>query len=323
MMEIGPPGTPRGTYDEKPMSHCETLMREVPGQNVFQRDIIIELDSEGNPHRVPVPVNVSITKFEIKSIKEVDHKFTADFWLVYEWFERRIIWHNLVGEDTSNEIPQRKFNHLFVPLLVFKNTNTLKRSLLDSEATLFGRKLGNISKPEIHELLELGLFPGTENPIVYSRHFFMEFSNNFDLRFYPFDTQTVTVPIGPTEPATLVIPRFIDYVGRKSMRRFTVIRWNIAQMLDGGVSQVVVSITIKRRVTQTILSTFVPSLFILILAQVHSLHINYNHFSGNNILQEGALQDEHSNGHYEHAGDVHAQQQGFLQAACDRLSQAY
>ena len=279
------PGGRKNTYDER---KCGIKVRKeiLHGPPPFLPDLLIEHNPDGTLERAPVTVNVSLLEFDIKGVSEVDHKFYAKFQLVYEWYERRITWHNLKDEETLNELSEHHFEKLFVPSLLFKNTKTMERTKLDSATELFGRKEGVGKKPGDKELLEVALFSGSENPVVYSRSYFLEFTQDFDLQFYPFDEQLVTVEICPTQPAIKLMPELLDFVGSIDMRRFTVQSWSIEQRVEGKRLKdqlVVVKIQLKRRVTQVyfrilflmlhldsqvLLSTYLPSLCILVLAQV-------------------------------------------------------
>ena len=268
------PGPPWATYDEmRGVRSCETKVRvdvRQHGPPTFKPDLIIEHDKEGALQRVPVTVNVSMLDFEVKEVKEVEHKFFAKFKLVLEWFERRIIWHNLKEEETLNHLSEDHFEKLFVPILLFKNTKTLDRTKVDNESQLFGRRKGLSQKPDDHEPLETALFSGSQNPLVYSRSYFMEFTQDFDLKFYPFDKQLVRVEIGTTQSVIKLMPKLIDYVGTINSHRFTVQSWSIEQMIKGESLKghvVVVKVLLKRRITQVTTlellscpSSFIPTL---------------------------------------------------------------
>ena len=209
-------------------------MREVPGLGppTFSPDVNIQ-NVEGLNKRVPLTVNISLTEFEVVSVAEVNHKFTAKFVLTYEWFERRIVWHNLKKLENQNELPERKFEQVFVPTLIFRNTKTRQTSQLDGRTKVFGRLKGNLTKSEPEELEEVALYPGTDNPIVYSRYYYLELTENFNLLYYPFDEQLMVVELGPTQPGILVMAGVIEYSGPTSMRRFTVMEWRIEEMASG------------------------------------------------------------------------------------------
>ena len=242
---------------------------DVFGVPTFEHDILIEKDSSGVLKRVPIIFNVSLTEFSISGIKEVDSIFSAKFSLRFAWYERRISWHNLAEDQTLNEVLPHIYDQLFVPSLLFKNTPKMERSPLDGEALVFGRREGERRKCEPRELWEVGLYRGRENPIVYTRSFHHEFTNDFDLSYFPFDTQTLIVEIGPTQAAMEVVPGMMEYTGKRSTRRFWILDWTIKQRKGERAKDhlVVVSITIQRRVPQILLSTYLPSLCILIIAQ--------------------------------------------------------
>ena len=246
-------GRPKETYDETRNCGIKVRNEILHGPPPFEPDLMIEHNSDGSLQRAPVTVNVSLLAFDIAGVSEVEHKFYAKFQLVYEWYERRITWHNLKDEDTLNELSEHHFEKLFVPALLFRNTKTMEGTKLDSATELFGRKEGASKKPPDKELWEAALFSGSENPLVYSRSYYMEFTQDFDLQYYPFDEQLVTVEIGPTQPAIKLMPELLQFVGSVDMRRFTVQSWSIEQKIEGRRLReqlVVVKVHLKRRLTQ-------------------------------------------------------------------------
>ena len=50
-------------------------------------------------------------------------------------------------------------------------------------------KVTNYSKSPLDQLEEVAYYEGSANPVTYRRKFTKQFSCNFQLYFYPFDTQ--------------------------------------------------------------------------------------------------------------------------------------
>ena len=66
-----------------------------------------------------------------------------------------------------------------------------------------------------------------------------------------------------------LVPNLLNYAGPINLMQFTVLDWKIESGPDEADYDVVVTIVLKRRIEQQLLSTFLPSLCILILAQVN------------------------------------------------------
>merc|ERR1712004_795621 len=90
----------------------------------------------------------------------------------------------------------------------------------------------------------------------------------------------VTIEIGTTQSVIKLMPELLDYVGTINSHRFTVQSWSIEKMIKGESLKghmVVVKVLLKRRITQVLLSTYLPSLCILVLAQA-TTYFKKEHF---------------------------------------------
>ena len=61
--------------------------------------------------------------------------------------------------------------------------------MADSKSSLTVEKVTNYTKSLLDQLEEIAYYEGSENPVTYRRKFAKQFSCNFQLYFYPFDTQ--------------------------------------------------------------------------------------------------------------------------------------
>ena len=78
---------------------------------------------------------------------------------------------------------------VWVATVIFSNTPNNDFSLLDSKSSLTVEKKGNITMSTMNQLEEIAYYEGSENPITYSRKYTRDFSCNFHLQTFPFDTQ--------------------------------------------------------------------------------------------------------------------------------------
>ena len=74
------------------------------------------------------------------------------------------------------------------PKIVFYKTENGKTTKPDNRSMI---TIDRISPYELNEsdLRETAYFPGSENPITYSRIYSLDFKYSFELHRYPFDTQ--------------------------------------------------------------------------------------------------------------------------------------
>ena len=118
---------------------------------------------------------------------------------------------------------------------------------------------------------EIAYYKGSENSLQYARDFFLRFRWDFELRNYPFDTQICTFVLKKTsrfEKFMDLIPSQLIYLGPDSMAEFFIIGTDMVGGETTDKYDIQVRIIMKRRVSQHLLSTYLPSLCILIVAQV-------------------------------------------------------
>ena len=167
----------------------------------------------------------------------------------------------------------KQTQQLWIPIILFKNTDNNLETLVDSKATILVKKMGNFTKSSNYEVRDTAYYKGSQNPLEYAREFHYKFNCQFALELYPFDTQTCTILLSKqTRVANFIklVPHNLTYTGPINLMQFTVLDWKIASGPDEAEYDVVITIVLKRRIEQHLLSTFLPSLCILILAQVRS-----------------------------------------------------
>ena len=69
-----------------------------------------------------------------------------------------------------------------------------------------------------------------------------------------------------------LIPSHLNYSGPLDMAEFVIIDYDMFDMANSDDFDIKVQITMKRRISQHLLSTYLPSLCILIIAQVTSFY---------------------------------------------------
>ena len=97
---------------------------------------------------------------------------------------------------------------------------------------------------------ETSYFPGSENPITYSRTYTLNFLCIFELQRYPFDTQICKLKIGPTHKQlsfVKLIPDKLQYLRPVEMLTYSVVDYQIGES-DHGL--VVVTVWLKRMVSR-------------------------------------------------------------------------
>ena len=204
---------------------------------------------------------------KITGIIEIDMKFEVKFELFIDWFDKRLTWMHLLNNKSLNILIDDEISKIWTPTLVFKNTEQEEMTRFDNSSIILIEKATDFETDQ-SDLHETTYFPGSENPISYSRMYTTNFLCQFELQRYPFDTQTCEINIRPIKKElnfVKLIPSKLKYSGPKEMLTYSVIDYGIRESEHGSV---VVTVKLKRMVSRHILSTYLPSLCILIIAQV-------------------------------------------------------
>ena len=120
-------------------------------------------------------------------------------------------------------------------------------------------------------LQESALYEGKENNIIYLRQFTEKLKCVFDLSFFPFDTQTCSISFktGNKERNLIkLVGIIVEFSGNKKLSTFDVIRSELEENLLTDDIDLKVNIVLKRQVSQHLLGIYLPSLFIMVIAQV-------------------------------------------------------
>ena len=111
------------------------------------------------------------------------------------WFDPRLKLQNLKHNDNLNILAREERDSVWFPDIIFENTDTVERMVLDRKATLIVRREGPGSPSSINHEIKSEIFKGEENPFFYSRTYSIKFECDFQLQSYPFDTQECTMEL--------------------------------------------------------------------------------------------------------------------------------
>ena len=140
-----------------------------------------------------VEVNVSLILFKVVAIEEEDHSIKLQFQINLEWKENRATYYNLKSESYLNALSQDDIKTLWLPLVVFLNTDQQETTRLgvDWEWSTFVnvKREGNFTRSDYEVLDETYLFKGDENSLMMTQSYTHEFQCVYQLQKYPFDTQ--------------------------------------------------------------------------------------------------------------------------------------
>ena len=177
--------------DKSDEVNCRLLVME---SNYNKKIAPFGFDNEKQTN-IPAMINVSISVIDVLKIEEVNHVYVLKFRLTLEWYDFRIRYYNLKKERSSNALSLEEHKQLWIPYLVFENTenNEATEGTKDTELTLV--REGNFIRSDKTVPEEINIFEGGSNRIMFEQIYTKEFKCVYELHLYPFDTQVAEVSI--------------------------------------------------------------------------------------------------------------------------------
>ena len=141
----------------------------------------------------PVNVSVSINLLKLVDISEGDYSIEIQFEITMKWKENRATYHNLKDRESLNALPQEDFERLWLPKVIYENTDQKESTRLGSnwewESKVLVKREGNFSRSGLDSVDENEIFEGHENRLVMGQVYTHTFQCGYEFSTYPFDTQ--------------------------------------------------------------------------------------------------------------------------------------
>ena len=189
-----------------------------------------------NDEPEPVDVNISAKIIKILKINEVEQSFKVKFSLFLSWYDSRLVYHNLKPSRMANCPTMEEAESLWIPSIIFDNTENNDVMSLDKLAKVTISKKGNATSSDEAVVNEIEIFKGSENNIVFDKGFTKTLKCIYQLQLYPFDTQecTVNLQIGEYETKLIkIFPRSLEMKGETLLTQFHVKNWKLEYKKKG------------------------------------------------------------------------------------------
>ncbi|XP_042220595.1 uncharacterized protein LOC121865318 [Homarus americanus] len=214
----------------------------------------------------PVPVRILV---EITSVRKIDilgFKMVLDIILRLFWRDGRLSMKNLRKDLNSNKVQDLK--KLWIPLLqVEDGARSLADLLLRSESLLVQRE-GSPTADDDSRLYEDDVYLGSENTMMLYQVYTVDFTCQFQLRLYPFDSQVCSVAFSliGVSPSFVILDKEEDgviFTGKKKLLEYEVTSFTMTPVDDPLKSGQRVSLKLKNLSGYYISSTYVPTLLLV------------------------------------------------------------
>ena len=204
----------------------------------------------------------------VQEIKEIQQILQLKFSLRMTWVDARLDFYNIKSDETMNVISINEMNRIWLPILIFHNTERGQRTIIDDEsfATISRSGQGTGSHSSISE--DINIYKGSENSISMSRLYNIEFFCDYDMRWYPFDAQTCFMVMklgGGIEKLVSLEPGLLQYLGPEELTQYYVKKSIIGETTLNEAKGLSISITFGRRLLGTILTVYLPTVLLNVI----------------------------------------------------------
>ena len=190
--------------------------------------------------------------------------FRCQFKLYLEWFDSRVTFFNLNNNQLLNTLVQDEKQKIWTPSLIFDNTDEKIRTKTDDESLISVKREGNFTINTIDNVDNVYMYDGAENSLQMSRVYQIGWICEYQMNWYPFDTQVCSMTISVTEDLNDFITIEADgheNLGPVELTQYFIRNTEMNINLIGDNQQAVIfKVTLGRRLLGTILTVFLPTI---------------------------------------------------------------
>ena len=124
--------------------------------------------AKGKPPRGSL-LKLKLDLLKILEISEIDMTFKTQFKLYSEWNDERLQFLNLHEEKFTNQITENEKQQIWLPTIIFENTDLKLRSKKDIKAALYVDRRGTFNLSSIDHIDNEHIYEGKSNALEISR----------------------------------------------------------------------------------------------------------------------------------------------------------
>ena len=252
----------RDKSDEK---NCQILILE-EGYNKNVPPVRVD---KGNKEMVNVSVSIDILK--LVDIDEEEYSIDIQFAITLTWIENRATYQNLKNDLTLNALTTREIEQLWLPKVIYENTDQKQTTRLgdgnwewETRVVVMKKEKGIMSGLETVD--ETEIFKGSENDLVMMQTYTHKFQCPYDLKKYPFDTQTcsINMAMGPLDRTSVSLIEGQLHMNQSlDMPIFQITNWHLDQETNADEGKgLCVVLVLKRKISSELMTTFFPTLLL-------------------------------------------------------------
>ena len=200
-----------------------SYLKEMPPEPSSSANATSSTDTE--------PVWLSVEVLSILSISEVGNSMALQFALQLAWRDKRLTMLNLNAEVDRNTLTAAERRAIWLPNVVFYNTEDKWESENDGKAFVTVDRQGGHARLPLTALHSAYIYKGEDNPLAVSRVYSHSFLCDFDMSVYPFDRQSCSAAFvmkGNSGRFARLAARDVAYSGPVDLTQYFVEDFGIA-----------------------------------------------------------------------------------------------
>ena len=159
----------------------------------------------------------------------------------------RLKYHNLKTERSNNLLSRSEIDNLWIPFVVFSNTENSEATKGDDDSEVTVTKEGDYTESSLDVMEEINIFEGSDNKITFQQVYAKEFKCVYQLQLYPFDTQErkfalknislnddilkkckVTLELRDLEKSTIkLLPHNVVMESETQLTQYVIAKWSL------------------------------------------------------------------------------------------------
>ena len=150
-------------YDLSDEFDCKIIN---PGQSYqnFIAPPTLKTDTKQMDDKIMIDVSADI--ISILDIDEISSIFQVQFFLHFTWYDSRLMYYNLKNDTGLNTLSPEEKQKLWIPVLVFDNTENKLSTVVDEDSIITVSKMGNYTLSTMEDVENRQFFKGDENSIT-------------------------------------------------------------------------------------------------------------------------------------------------------------
>ena len=203
----------------------------------------------------------------VQEIHEMDAKFQVQFWIIITWFDKRLSFNHLKENKNFMILEYEEMHNIWSPKIVFYNTEKKLSSKIDEDTRMVVKKQGTFTLSTVDKVENRRNFQGSENYLEKSNFYNLNFMCDFDMSWYPFDSQQCSLMIqlhGESWKFSNLINESFQYYGKTDLMLYFIKSHSYMTLIEEGNPTLKAEIVLGRRLLSISLTTILPTIVLIL-----------------------------------------------------------